>query len=148
MTGAILEYFWDPDRARRRRAVTRDQFRATIRRGLQLLGRQTRYLEGEAYGAVEETIHLHAPDNPNPDDVTLRDRVESELFRETTISKGDININVAGGIVELRGQVETTGDIAEIEDKVRHIEDVGVIHNYLHGPGAPAPNKARVLTLS
>ena len=148
MAGALLEYYWDPDKGQYRRAVTRDQFRATVRRGLRRLRRQARYLEGESYGVVEEIVHLHQPDNPSPDDATLKDRVESELFRDWTVPKGDINVNVAEAVVELRGQVEHSEDIEEIERKVRHIEGVRGIHNYLHTPGTPAPNKARVLSIT
>jgi osmotically-inducible protein OsmY len=91
---------------------------------------------------------LHRPDNPEPDDATLRDRVESELFRDVTVPKGHININVARGIVELRGQVENGDQLEAIEAKVRGIEGVHTIHNYLHLPDTPAPNKARVLSIS
>jgi hypothetical protein len=136
MAGAVLEYLSDPDKGRRRRAVTRDQFWATVHHGLRLIGRQAHYVEGEAYGVVEETVHLHRPDNPNPDDATLRDRVESELFRDWTVPKGTI-----------RGQVERAEDMTEIEEKVRHIAGVQTIHNYLHLPDTPAPNKARVLSM-
>jgi osmotically-inducible protein OsmY len=96
---------------------------------------------------VEETVHLHPADNPDPNDATLKDRVESELFRDWTVPKGDISINVAESVVELRGQVEHPDDIDAIEHKVRQIEGVRVIHNYLHVPGTPAPNKARVLSV-
>ncbi|HLJ68259.1 MAG TPA: BON domain-containing protein [Chloroflexota bacterium] len=148
MAGVILEYFWDPGEGRHRRAVTRDQIRATLRRAGRRLGKQARYLEGEAYGMVEETVHLHRPDNVDPDDATLRDRIESQLFRDWAVPKGDINVNVAAGIVELRGQVDQPGEIDEIEQKVRHITGVRAIHNYLHVPGTAAPNKARVLAVS
>jgi hypothetical protein len=148
MVGALLEYVWDPQKGRSRRAVTRDQFWAAVHQARRRLGRFARFAEGEAFGVVEEAVIVHKPDNPNPDDATLRDRVESELFRDWTVPKGDININVAEGVVELRGQVERPEDIDEIEAKVRHVEGARVIHNYLHLPGTPAPNKARVLSIS
>ena len=148
LAGAVLEFFWDPDKGRGRRAVARDQFRGEFRHALRRLSGQMRYVKGSTRGLVEETVHVHRPDNPNPDDATLRDRVESELFRDLTIPKGHININVALGTVELRGQVEDADDIDAIERKVQAIEGVYAIHNYLHLPNIPAPNKVRVLTVS
>jgi osmotically-inducible protein OsmY len=148
LAGAVLEYLWDPESGRGRRAVLRDQFRAAARHGSRRLSGRARYFKGSAHGVVEETVHLHYPDNPDPDDATLRDRVESELFRDLAVPKGHININVAKGVVELRGQVERNEDIAAIEAKVRFIEGVHTIHNYLHLANTPAPNKARVLSVS
>ncbi|HEX8916945.1 MAG TPA: BON domain-containing protein [Chloroflexota bacterium] len=148
MIGASLEYLGDPDKGRRRRAVTWDQLRATARHGLRHLSSEARYIKGFARGAVKESVLLYEPDNPDPDDSTLRDRVESELFRHHSIPKGHLNINVARGIVELRGQVEHPSEIDAIEEKVQNIEGVHTIHNYLHVPNMPAPNKARVLSIS
>jgi BON domain len=148
MLGATLEYLWDPDKGRSRRAVTRDQLRSSVRRGLWHIRRQMHYLEGPTFGAIEETLHLHEPDNPRPDDATLRDRVESKLFRDGSVLKEDININVAVGVVELRGQVDSHDDIVATENKVRAIEGVHAIHNYLHLPQTPAPNKATALSVS
>ena len=147
LAGAALEFLWDPESGRGRRAVLRDQFRATLRRARHRLTGEARYVAGSAYGIVEETVHLHQPNNPAPDDATLRDRVESELFRDATVPKGHININVSMGIVELRGQVENGDQLDAVESKVRSIEGVHTIHNYLHLPGTPAPNKASILSI-
>jgi len=51
------------------------------------------------------------------------------------------------GIVELRGQVENGDQLDAVESKVRSIEGVHTIHNYLHLPGTPAPNKASILSI-
>jgi osmotically-inducible protein OsmY len=90
-------------------------------------------------------LHLRRPDNPYPDDLTLRDRVTSELFGDPKVPKGDLNIDVVNRVVELRGQVANTEAIAAIIDKVRAIPHVEDVHSYLHLPGTPAPNKAKVL---
>lgn len=148
IAGALVEYLWDPDRGRSRRAVTRDQARATIRHGVRQLRRYALYRQGQALGVMEESFHIFVPDNPFPDDSTLRDRIESELFRDGSVLKGEIGINVARGVVELRGQVDDRADIARTEEKARLIPGVHSIHNYLHLPGTPAPNKAPALTIS
>jgi hypothetical protein len=145
--GALLQYFADPRTGRRRRHVARDRLVATCRRTIWRSARYLRFLSGQFHGVAQRVRHLEAPDNPNPDDNTLRDQVQSQLFRDWSVPKGSININVAEGVVELRGQVAHPDDIHVIEEKVRRIPGVQAIHNYLHPPHTPAPNKARVLTI-
>jgi hypothetical protein len=145
--GVFLQYFADPRSGRRRRHVAHDRLVATLRRTIWRSGRYLRYLSGQFRGVARPVRHRKSPDNPNPDDNTLRDRVASMLFRTWTVPKGSISINVAEGVVELRGQVMHPHDIHAIEKMVRHISGVRAIHNYLHLPHTPAPNKARVLTI-
>src|SRR3954465_12445060 len=40
------------------------------------------------------------------DDVTLTQKVESELYREAGAPKGRISVNAADGVVQLRGEVD------------------------------------------
>lgn len=84
----------------------------------------------------------------DPDDDTLRDRVESELFADDRVPKGAININVALGIVEVRGEVESEDQIRYIEEHLAVIPDVRTVRSYLHLPGTPAPNKESALAAS
>jgi hypothetical protein len=76
------------------------------------------------------------------DDLTLLDRVESEVFRDPAIPKGDINVMVVDGKAVLRGQVAEP-QIGAIETAVRKVVGVKDVENLLHVPGTPAPNKAR-----
>ncbi len=139
--GSLLAFFFDPDRGARRRNITRDKAASMFRRFLRRSKANAEYLGGKAYGIVQETVP-HAPDNPNPDDKTLKDRIESELFRSADFPKGDVNINVAEGVVEIRGTLPSATLIDETIAKVRAIPGVGDVHNFLHLPGTPAPNKA------
>ena len=82
-----------------------------------------------------------AADNPDPDDLTLLDRVESQVFSDPTIPKGDINVMVVDGRAVLRGQVSQP-QIGAIEAAVRKVVGVKDVENLLHPPGTPAPNKA------
>lgn len=74
-----------------------------------------------------------------PDDGTLVDRVESQLFRDSDVPKGDININAADGVVTLRGEVDEPM-IEEIAVRVAAVEGVARVDNLLHPPGTPAPH--------
>ncbi len=145
--GASLAYFFDPDRGARRRNIARDKFGSWMRKLGLRSARISKHAAGHVEGVVMETVP-HRRDNPNPDDVTLKDRVESELFRDAKVPKGQLNVNVAQGAVELRGQLESQQMIDDIVARVQGIPDVKSIHNYLHTPGTPAPNKEEAIRAS
>lgn len=73
------------------------------------------------------------------DDQTLKAKVESEVFRETEVPTGDVNVNVELGVVYLRGQLEDQSLIEELEQRVRAVQGVNKVENLLHTPGAEAP---------
>jgi osmotically-inducible protein OsmY len=77
------------------------------------------------------------------DDETLCQRVESQLFRDRHIPKGNLNINCEHGMVILRGELDSPADIARLEERVRRIPGVRGVQNLLHTHGTPAPNKVR-----
>ena len=74
-----------------------------------------------------------------PEDGTLVDRVESQLFRDADVPKGHINIDAADGVVTLRGEVDPAM-IDEIGVRVAAVEGVTRVENLLHAPGTPAPH--------
>lgn len=88
------------------------------------------------------------PDNPNPDDNTLRDRVESELFREPGVEKGRLNVMVVDGVVDLRGELDTQQQIDSLVAQARAIEHVRDVRSYLHLPNTDAPNKESAIEAS
>lgn len=147
LLGAGLAYLLDPDHGRRRRSMTGDKARKLAGRGAQTAGTVAQQAQGRVTGIVQERVPKRR-DNPNPDDKTLADRIESEVFRDDRVPKGRINVNVAEGIVELRGELDTQADIDYVVQCVRSVPDVGEIHNYLHLPGTPAPNKEEAIRAS
>lgn len=70
------------------------------------------------------------------DDVTLARKVESEILRPAGAPKG-ISVNVAYGVVELRGQVEDPDDIEALGAAAAAVEGVKDVHNLLHTAGSP-----------
>jgi hypothetical protein len=79
---------------------------------------------------------------PDIDDVTLARKVETELFREPEAPKGDIDVNAADGVVELRGVVRNAALKKALEARVRAIPEVRDVHNLLHLPKTTAPTRA------
>ena len=72
-------------------------------------------------------------------DATLKERVESELFRDPEVPKGAININAEQGIVVLRGEVSDETMRESLAARAGEIEGVWYVENLLHLPGEPAP---------
>jgi osmotically-inducible protein OsmY len=73
------------------------------------------------------------------DDATLKDKVESELFRDEHEVKGAINVNAQEGIVQLRGQLPSQDLIDALVERTRKIHGVRDVENLLHTPGTEAP---------
>jgi hypothetical protein len=137
-TGAALEFFLDPRNGRRRRKLVHDRIRGTVRRRTRKLERHAHYEAGKMIGLAHAiTHHDRSPDGL--DDVGLVHKVESELFRDRTIPKGQISINAERGIVVLRGQLQDQQQIVRIERATRKVAGVRDVENLLHPPGVPAP---------
>ena len=136
--GAAAMYFLDPDQGRRRRAIAGDRLAATFRRGGRQMQRAGRAAAAETYGVAQKAAHLTSVEEPPANDETLKQKVETELFRDPDIPKGQINVNVENGTVVLRGEVERPEQINAIEAAARKIPGVQNVQNLLHLPGAPA----------
>jgi osmotically-inducible protein OsmY len=142
--GAISMYLFDPELGRTRRARLRDQLGGTIRRGAREASRKAEYARGRAEGLR----HLGSTDQPPDNDATLTSKVESEVLSRWNYPKGNINVNSVDGVVELRGTCETQDQINDLEQEVRKVTGVVDVHNYLHLPNSPAPNKQAAIDAS
>jgi osmotically-inducible protein OsmY len=136
--GAALAYFLDPDNGNRRR-------KEAIKR---LAGLSSRHGRRLARGAASQThafkqkaIHRREEPKPQPDDVTLARKVETEIFRDAAVPKGQINVNAEDGVVFLRGEVEQPDLIKDLEEKARSVQGVVGVENLLHTPSEAAPAK-------
>ena len=68
-------------------------------------------------------------------------KVETEIFRDSDIPKGRINVNAENGKVVLRGEVEEPELIKDLEKRTKKVQGVQEVENLLHVPGTPAPTK-------
>jgi osmotically-inducible protein OsmY len=136
---AAVTYFFNPQEGARRRAEARDRiagfFRSRVREGEQLKQSASAQAEGLAEKAKE------LGQKPQPDDVTLTQKVESEIFRDVDVAKGQINVNAENGKIYLRGEVEKPELIEDLEQRARKVQGVQDVENLLHLPGAEAPSK-------
>jgi osmotically-inducible protein OsmY len=140
--GAALFYFLDPENGRRRRALAKDRIPAFFRGKARQAERVGRTAQAQAYGVTQKVKHRNEEDKPQPDDVTLARKVETEIFRDAAVPKGQINVNAENGVIVLRGEVEEPDLIRDLEQKTRKVQGVQEVENLLHTPGTPAPTKS------
>lgn len=73
------------------------------------------------------------------DDATLKDKVESELFRDEHEVKGSISVNAQEGVVQLRGELPSQDLIDALVHRTQQIHGVKEVESLLHLPGTEAP---------
>ena len=136
--GAGLLYFLDSVSGRRRRKVAVDRAAGKMRHGWRRTARAARGMQAAAEGTAQRLTHLR--EEPKQlDDATLARKVESELFRDPQIPKGEINVNVQRGVVQLRGAVPTRDMLEALVERTRAIQGVLEVESLLHLPSEPAP---------
>jgi osmotically-inducible protein OsmY len=137
--GAAAAWFFDPQNGARRRNMTRDRILAFFRQGGRKAERAGRGVAASAYGVKQKATHLKEEKKPQPDDVTLARKVETEIFREADAPKGKVNVNAENGVVFLRGEVDDESLIKDLEKAARKIQGVREVENLLHTAGTPTP---------
>ena len=137
--GAVLEYILDPKAGRRRRHTARDRALSRLRRGERRAIVRARRAESHAVGIARRTISSRRRAEEQPDDLTLAQKVESQLFRRAGVPKGQVSVNAEEGVVFLRGVMERQDDIDRMGEEARRIEGVRAVENLIHPPGTPAP---------
>jgi BON domain len=137
--GWLAAYLFDPRLGRGRRAVARDWLLARSRRVLRRGERMQRYAAATAYGKTQAFLHRREVEKPQPDDATLAHKVETIIFRDADVPKGQININAEDGVVTLRGEVPDETMLNALVERTREIAGVRRVESLLHLPGQDAP---------
>ena len=140
--GIALMYFFDDSNGKRRRHTTRDRAVSLSRHGLRRTRKLAHHATSETFGLGERLVHQLPRPAPELDDQTLVDKVESIVFRDHDVPKGEININAENGVVFLRGQLERPELVEKLEARVRKVRGVRGVKNLLHMPGTPPPTSS------
>jgi osmotically-inducible protein OsmY len=135
---AALTYFFDPENGKRRRHVAADRTAGFFRRKVRLLDRGRRRAVSAGYGAVQKAKHRNEAAKPQPNDATLKAKVESEVFRNARVPKGRVDVNAEDGVVYLRGEVDSQDMVAELEEATRKVQGVRAVENQLHAAESEA----------
>ena len=80
-------------------------------------------------------------DDERPNDPTLARKVEQAIFEVVPEAKGQVNVNAENGVVYLRGQIDSEGDMNRLAGAAGGVEGVESVKNLLHTPSNPAPTK-------
>jgi osmotically-inducible protein OsmY len=139
--GIALLHFLDPSNGKRRRHTARDRARSLSRQGFRRARKLVYHTTSDAYGLGQRLVHRLPGPAPEFDDATLAHKVESVLFRDRDVPKGEINVNAENGVVSLRGQVERPEVVDTLEGRVLKVPGVRGVENLLHTPGTPPPNR-------
>jgi osmotically-inducible protein OsmY len=145
--GGAVAYLFDPDSGRGRRARLRDQAMSGIRKARQRAETKRRYVKNVARGRMSELVSP-GPDNREPDDTTLADRIRSEVFGAPDVPDDRIALTVVDGMAELRGQLDAQQDAERIAERVAAVPGVQGVRNLLRVHGQAPPNKEEALRAS
>jgi hypothetical protein len=79
---------------------------------------------------------------PKPlSDMAIAREVESTIYRDVEVHRGQVDVKVAAGVVRLRGEVPTPDLINELEARAARVPQVRRVANLLRTP-APPPETA------
>lgn len=92
-------------------------------------------------GAGSPEARRPRPPKPHLTDTALARKVESELFRDSSVPKGKIDVNAVERVVYLRGEAKTPEMVNELERRAGAIPEVERVENLLHLPKTPAPTR-------
>jgi osmotically-inducible protein OsmY len=141
--GAAAAWFLDPNDGTRRRNVVRDKSMKYARQGKDEVASKATYagttIKRKATAAAPGGAREPAEQRLN--DPGLQAKIESEVFREADIPKGQVSVNVEDGIAYLRGEVPDRATISRLYQATCNVEGVRSVENLLHVPGEPAPTK-------
>ena len=137
--GAAAAHFLDPDRGADRRAAVAGATTSAARSGASTAQSQARQAAGKAKGAAN-AVTPTSTRLEDPDDGTLARKVETEIFRAPDAPKGDVSVDVQGGIAHLRGEVADEEWADRLASEARKVDGIKGVENLLHEPGTPAPD--------
>jgi osmotically-inducible protein OsmY len=97
--------------------------------------RYTGKLKGAATSAAPGMGRGPADERLN--DPALARKVESEVFRDDALPKGNISVNAEYGVIYLRGELPSREMIDELTTRARSVDGVRAVENLTHLPGEP-----------
>ena len=144
LAAAVAAYLFDPISGRGRRARLRDRSAAIARRA----GIRAERLSHHARNVAEGRLHrLSDQDEVERamDDATVADRVRSQVLGRQDVHATEVLVNVADGIVSLRGELDDPERVDRLIDLTGEVAGVRGVENLIHLPDTPASNRAPVL---
>ena len=85
----------------------------------------------QLFGWLMQTVERF----PRSHKFLLGDRIQSSVFRDSSLDKGSINLNVERGVVVLRGEVPDQATRERLVADVEAVDGVWTVRDLLHLPG-------------
>lgn len=138
LIGAIVSYLADPDRGDARRAELAQRAGARGRDAQEQAVDQARDVAQRSVGAAIDAI----PEVTQPDDAVLLERVRAQAIGPADVDTSKIVTSVRdGGVVEIRGEVDTVSRRRELLEAVTAVDGVRQVIDLTHLPHEPAPTR-------
>jgi osmotically-inducible protein OsmY len=134
LAGWVAGFLFDRHQGHRRRRLLADRTGGFVRARTRAARRAGRFATAWTYGRAMRATHLREQPKPQPDDASLAQKVESEVFRAAGVPKGTINVNAEHGVVYLRGELERPELIDRLIRQTRKVQGVRDVRNLLHLP--------------
>lgn len=96
-------------------------------------------IKGAASGVTPGAGREPAEERLN--DPALARKVESEIFREGDVPKGDISVNAEYGVIYLRGEIADQDAMEDLVKRARAVDGVRAVENLTHLPSETAQTK-------
>lgn len=141
--GAAAAWFLAPKEGARRRSLVQDKAKKYTRRASDQVASTASHAEQTVKGkaAAVSPQSDRSPAGERLNDQGLAAKVESEIFRGSDASAGQVSVNVEDGTAYLRGQVEERSTIDQLVGAAGKVDGIDSVENLLHLPGEPAPAK-------
>lgn len=136
LIGAVVSYFFDPDRGRSRRARLTDQTAAAARDAAEAAKDKIEYQKGVLKGVAHETTEMFGSPTGGFDDDTLLQKIRSEAVGPWSVwSYGDVEVDVRDGNVQVSGSVTSDQEGQRLIDRIRSVDGVRIVEDRLERSG-------------
>jgi osmotically-inducible protein OsmY len=130
--GAAAVWFLDPESGTRRRSIAQDKAGKYARKGAAEAGGAARSAGAQAKGAAMSASPAGSSRNADDlNDAGLKAKVESEIFREADAPKDKVSVDVADGVVTLRGELGAEDEASRLEQDASSVDGVREVRNLL-----------------
>jgi osmotically-inducible protein OsmY len=129
IAGAAIAYLFDPEAGRGRRARVRDQAAAAARRGRDRAGDLSRHAGNVVEGKIHEATAALDDRGRSTDDVTVADRIRSEVLGRPDLAAGGLLVNVTDGVAHLRGRFDDAAKLERVIDLTQKVRGVREVEN-------------------
>ena len=125
--GAGTAFFLDPRLGRRRRHGVRDRVLPLLRSSRTLAVGKAKFAVDRAQGLAAEAVSSVAGTSRTADDETVKSRILSNALRHIPVANSEFDVEVADGVVTLRGSIASKTLADDLVERVRAVPGVRAV---------------------